>query len=248
MIFVFFFVKMPYFCMDYLITNYMLDNWQRIEQIIKWAGAASVNAFAREIGLNRGENLYQIKRGNNGISKDLAETVTAKYPAISKAWLLTGEGDMLPGKSAKLRCDIPFFKTDAVELVSMLNDNKGATVHAKPLKPGESDKVIDPDYYVSFPMMQGCDFAAYNLSEAMSPEISKGAILFFKKVTLDCLTPGNTYLVLSPTFKGIRVVRREPQSDRIRLVPRNTVDFDEVILDMGQIEGLFEVKGTFVIK
>lgn len=39
------------------------NNWQRIEAVIKWANM-STNYFARYIGLARGENLYQIKRGN----------------------------------------------------------------------------------------------------------------------------------------------------------------------------------------
>ena len=72
----------------------MLTEWQRLEQIIKWVGM-SVNSFGREIGLSRSENLYQIKRGHNGISRDLAEMICKRYPQISKAWVLAGEGDMM---------------------------------------------------------------------------------------------------------------------------------------------------------
>lgn len=35
----------------------------------------TVNYFARYIGLTRGENLYRIKRGDNGISRDLADRI-----------------------------------------------------------------------------------------------------------------------------------------------------------------------------
>ena len=75
-------------------TNYFLNcetemrekqnNWQRIEAVIKWANM-STNYFARHIGLARGENLYQIKRGNNGISRDVAQRIVAKFPQIDKA-------------------------------------------------------------------------------------------------------------------------------------------------------------------
>ncbi len=41
-----------------------LNNWERMEAVIRWANM-STNYFARYIGLARGENLYQIKRGNN---------------------------------------------------------------------------------------------------------------------------------------------------------------------------------------
>ena len=70
------------------------EKWRRLERVIKWTGL-SINSFALTIGLKRSENLYQIKKGNNGISRDLAELITAKYPSVSKGWLLTGEGEML---------------------------------------------------------------------------------------------------------------------------------------------------------
>ena len=70
------------------------NNWQRIEAIIKWANM-STNYFARHIWHARGENLYQIKRGNNGISLDVADRIVSKFPQVDKLWLLTGEGQML---------------------------------------------------------------------------------------------------------------------------------------------------------
>lgn len=70
------------------------DEWHRISQVVLLSGK-TVNAFAKYIGLTRGENLYQIKRGNNGISKDVADRICAKFPQVSKLWLLTGEGQML---------------------------------------------------------------------------------------------------------------------------------------------------------
>ena len=75
------------------------NNWQRIEAVIKWANM-STNYFARYIGLARRENLYQIKRGNNG-----------------KLWLLTGEGQMFSDE--KLRgVQIPFYNVDVEQAVA----------------------------------------------------------------------------------------------------------------------------------
>lgn len=76
--------------------NLNRDCWKRIEAVINLSGM-STNAFARYIGLPRGENLYQIKRGNNGVSLDVADRIVAKYPEVSKLWLLTGEGQMIAG-------------------------------------------------------------------------------------------------------------------------------------------------------
>ncbi len=70
------------------------DNWERIDAVIKFAGMTT-NGFAKHIGLPRGENLYQIKRGNNGVSLDVAARICQHFPSIDKLWLLTGEGQMI---------------------------------------------------------------------------------------------------------------------------------------------------------
>lgn len=71
-------------------------NWQRIEAVIKYSGKTT-NGFAKHIGLPRGENLYQIKRGNNGISLDVASRICHFFPEIDKLWILTGDGQMFSG-------------------------------------------------------------------------------------------------------------------------------------------------------
>ena len=62
------------------------NNWQRIESVVKWANMTT-NYFARYIGLSRGENLYQIKRGHNGISRKLGERIVQHFPQIDLLWL-----------------------------------------------------------------------------------------------------------------------------------------------------------------
>lgn len=69
------------------------ESLRRLQLVLEESKSSSFNALARELGIKRGENLYQITRGNNGISKDLADKICARYPQFSKAWLLTGEGE-----------------------------------------------------------------------------------------------------------------------------------------------------------
>ena len=71
----------------------------------------TTNAFARFIGLSRAENLYQIKRGNNGISSRLAERIAEKFPEISKSWLLTGRGAMFV-EDEEETVVVPYFEED----------------------------------------------------------------------------------------------------------------------------------------
>ena len=95
-----------------------LDNWARLQQVIIWANQTT-NGFAKLLGLSRAENLYQIKRGNNRISFDLADRIVRRYPQISKLWLLTGDGEMMADGGAQA---VPFYDEDlaAVAVVGEL--------------------------------------------------------------------------------------------------------------------------------
>ena len=94
------------------------NNWQRIEAVIKWANM-STNYFALYIGLARGENLYQIKRGNNGISLDVADRIVSKFPQVDKLWLLTGEGQMFSEERIR-GAQIPYYNMDVEQGIAHL--------------------------------------------------------------------------------------------------------------------------------
>lgn len=69
--------------------------WKRIERILD-EQKMSANKFAKYIGLLHGENLYQIKRGNNRISLGVARRIHAHFPQYAISWLLTGEEGSMP--------------------------------------------------------------------------------------------------------------------------------------------------------
>ena len=70
------------------------NNWERIERVLEYV-QMNANAFAIHIGMQRSENIYHIKRGAFGISEELVERITARFPEINPTWLLSGVGDML---------------------------------------------------------------------------------------------------------------------------------------------------------
>ena len=83
------------------------------------------NSFAMQIGLTRCENLYQIKRGNFGITRDLADRITTHFPEISRTWLLTGAGHMLMSQS-KDGNNIPYYDFEVEQLLdaSIVNEKQ----------------------------------------------------------------------------------------------------------------------------
>lgn len=206
----------------------MLTEWQRIEKIVKWVGM-SVNSFAGAIGLNRSENLYQIKRGNNGISKDLADTITLKYPQISKGWLLSGEGEMFKPKVGRECGKIPLFEVDAEKYI------------------------VSPDEYESskelvLPMFDGCKFAAMYFGRAMSTVFPVGSILLFQQIDIASVLPGSECLVVGAKMTLLRRFRKAAEAGMIRLEPSDTENFDDVIMDEGQVRAVYQVKGVIINK
>ena len=209
-----------------------MENWQRLEKVIKWAGM-SVNAFALHIGLKRSENLYQIKKGNHGISKELANIISEKYPQISKSWLLTGEGEMLKEDNYHAsKHGIPFYNMDIASVIEFKHQPT-----QKPL------------FYIDVPSFYDCDFAALSTSTAMIPDIPAGATVALKEWDKTKILPGEFYLVLTNDFCGIRTIRSYVDDPKkVRLVPKNLTDYDEMVIDSSEIKVLYLVKGIIISK
>lgn len=64
--------------------------WQRIEHAMKKAGYNNANLFAKDLGLKRSEVLYRIKRGDNSVSRDIAQRIHRLVPSVSVGWLMLG--------------------------------------------------------------------------------------------------------------------------------------------------------------
>lgn len=202
------------------------NNWERIEAVIKWANM-STNYFARHIGLARGENLYQIKRGNNGVSLDLSERIVEKFPQLNRLWLLTGEGQMFCDE--KLRgVQVPFYNTDVELGIANLGQLEA-----------ESNLLIPP--------LGDCDFAMYYAGRAMGESIPPGAIVLLKAVDPDAIIPGGEYVIVSRKIVTLRIVRADVEPEQIRLVAGDRANYDDIILNMSDIVSVYRVKGKLLI-
>ncbi len=195
--------------------------------MVKWTGL-SVNSFALSIGLHRSENLYQIKKGNNGISRELAGMIAAKYTQISKAWLLTGEGDMFTDEAVR-RVSIPFYDADVEKYVAA------------------PQKFTDKNY-ISLPMIEDADFGAMYYGRAMGDAIPAGSVVLMKRVTPENLIPGGDYLVAADSGTMLRRVRRNIDSGMLRLMPVDEENFDEIRIDESQVRELYMVRAVIINK
>lgn len=201
------------------------NNWQRIEAVIKWANMTT-NYFARYIGLARGENLYQIKRGNNGISLDVADRIVAKFPQIDKLWLLTGEGQMFA--DARVRgAQIPFYDVDVErEIAGVVR--------------------LSADGYLVAPPAGECDLAMVYAGRAMGSLVPPGTVVLLKAVEREAIIPGEEYVVICRKIVILRIVRSAAKG-KYRLVAGNREDFDDIVVDADEIVAVYKVKGKLIV-
>lgn len=198
-----------------------MSNWERLEKVIQYLGF-NVNSFAKEIGLNRAERLYQIKRGNYAISKNLASTIAVHFPDINEAWLITGEGNML--KDGDNYTKIPLFNISLDDFKTDLS-------------------LMTPAHELEIPILSGSDFAIVNEGEAMSPEIEHASVVFVKEVDKSAVIYGDIYLIISEHIKLIRFVRGFDET-KWKLVAKNSVDYDDIFIDQNSVKAVYKVKGV----
>lgn len=170
-----------------------LTAWQRIETLVKMSGM-SINAFARCIGLSRGENLYQIKKGNNGISRELARRIVDYYPQISFSWLMTGEGAMyVDGKSAT---GIPFFNCSCPEDIHRIANG-------------------EPDGYVAMPGLEDCcAVIAHNWRD--KDGFPEGSYIFLHRMDNRYVRMGQ-YFLISDQYVGACYIRTLSKTRKLKV-------------------------------
>lgn len=202
------------------------NNWLRIEAVIKWANM-STNYFARHIGLARGENLYQIKRGNNGISFDVADRIVEKFPQIDKLWLLTGEGQMFTDRLTR-GPQIPYYQVDPEQSIRQIDE-------------------LEPECNVILPMVGDCDCAMCYTGRAMGSVVPPGTVVLLKAVDMDEIIPGGEYVVVSRKFVTLRIVRVVEGEEKLRLVAGDRENYDDMLLNVSDVIAVYKVKGKLII-
>lgn len=202
------------------------NNWQRLEAVISWANM-SINYFARHIGLPRGENLYQIRRGNNGISKDVARRVVSRFPEISESWLLTGEGHMFANENLR-GAQIPFYRVDVERFVTQTSK-------------------MTPDELIVFPSLAECDMALLYMGDAMAPRIPAGSIVFLKQIDTQMMIPGEEYVISTGKVITLRRVRATEDDSAWRLESYNRERFDDWTLPKSEVLHVWRICGRMLL-
>ena len=190
-------------------------------EVIKWAGM-TINSFSRHIGLQRAENLYHIKKGNYGISEDLADRIIFQFPEIDRTWLLSGVGNMFISDKNPSET-IRFYKGDISETMISLDTQQAE---------GE----------FCLPYITGSDLVVRSSSRAMNEALSAATDLILREVGAFEIVQGNEYVLVFDNrveWRRVRLVSHD--HNKLRLVARNREEYPDIFIDRRDVTQAWRV-------
>ena len=145
-----------------------------IDSILNYLGI-NAKKLSEALGYERPQVIYDIQKGKtNVISPTLASKIVSVYPEINKAWLMTGEGEMLNNESKIIQTAGENFR-----MIPLVNIDSVGSMHG-------INTVTAGEQYVEqmIPMTNARegDVAIYQSGESMSPVIPAGSILHIRRV------------------------------------------------------------------
>lgn len=199
-------------------------HWERLEQVIR-ATHHSANSFAKHIGLPRGENLYQIKRGNNRISLDVAQRIHELYPQYSISWLMFGADDsgFLPGEESQI-VRVPVFR-DLQKITNPLPDQ------------------TDGQLILSASVANGAQVAVPYTDDILNPYL-RNSMMLLRVCGIDDIVYGNIYLVVTDRMRVFRIIQKDNNPKVLRLKTQQSDMFSDILVPHSRIQSLWLVSGA----
>ena len=189
--------------------------WGRIMQIIKENDVRNPHKFSKHLGLKRSENLYQIKKGNHGISKSLATTINKMFPQYSVGWLISGENyNINLGVE-----EVPFYE-DTKSLIAQNASNKHIALSQE--------------------LANEAECATIYVEEAMSPKIPTGSYVLLKKSNTTIY--GKIYLVQLEDYSFFRIARKAESDEYIKLCSSRPEEFEDLLIKKDEVLAMYEVR------
>lgn len=175
-----------------------------------------------------------------------AELLYTKCDFINPAWLLTGKGSMLK---------------DNLSGIKTIDEADSSFMPTTSMSPSVGTPYYDVDFIGGFDevfnsqvnmpatniVIRGFEKASLwcNVTgHSMEPKINHGDIIALRQCTLNDIQYGEIYAVVLDTIRTIKILRRSPDSDKLRFIPINTEDYDEQEFDKSRIVNVFEVIGS----
>ena len=191
---------------------------ERIEAILKTYNI-SAKTLSERAGMDRPQAIYDILSGKTkSITEKMAGKIISVFPDISLSWFMSGVGEMQANKTIAMS-----EKDSSPEQKIPLFDIAAAAGFATLYQ----DHPQIAESYLSIPNLPPVDGAIYARGDSMTPLISSGDIVIFKKVDL---SPNNilwghiyiiSYEIEGDDYTVLKYIRRSPKAGYIRLESYN---------------------------
>lgn len=208
---------------------------RKIDRFLQYLNLKGIteNKATIECGLSQGL-LHQAKSGKSDLGAKTIEKILITYQDINKAWLLTGDGEMLNSSNnlpvKGYTSGVPYYNVDFLGGFDLI----------------ANDQTVTPEYLIDFKEYNKATCWCNITGHSMEPEITSGDIIALREIKDKSFLPfGEIYAII--TTNGMRTIKRiGPASspENYSLIPTNKAPeygIQEIPKDM--IYKVYEVLG-----
>ena len=213
----------------------------------------NAKTFSEKIGLDRPQAIYDIQKGKTkSLSTAMTNKILSAFPCISKAWLLTGEGEMLITKiHPDTLAEAVLVKRD-MEARGLLKpsgvpyyENVEATCG---IVPQSNDYPEVPAFYINYEHFNDCTAYVPVVGDSMFPQYCSGEIIAVKQIlNMDIIQWGEAYFVCTNddanSLKTIKLIHPHDDESKIILRASNPNYKGDTVINKVDIVSLFVIKG-----
>lgn len=190
---------------------------ERFLQYIDFKGITE-NRATVECGLSQGL-LHQAKSGKSDLGYKTIDKILDKYQDINKAWLLTGEGEMLKTEQPKKIDDIaghgkliPFYDAEA----AAGNNYEMDMMPSRPVGMIEIGSVL-----------RDCESAIRVYGNSMVPNYPAGCVIGLKLHTDSFIEPGRVYVVETRDNRYLKRLYYTKDKKSFHCLSDNTMKYED---------------------
>ena len=101
---------------------------------------------------------------------------------------------------------------------------------------------LEPECGMVVPVIEDCDCAMRCYDTAMSGEIMPGTIVFLKKIAVEAIIPGGTYVIGSQNYILLRKVHPAAEAgERVLTLKAANAGYDSVRIAVDDVECVYRV-------
>ncbi|MDR2918875.1 MAG: S24/S26 family peptidase [Tannerella sp.] len=216
------------------------------------------NVFARKLGYERSQTIYDILNAKSAPSHDFYERfINTEYSEVyNVSWIISGKGEMLKSKKNNeyTYTDSPVIADELAVFGGKKILSSGKAIPLYDIRTNIGLKSIFANVQHNFidtiiiPNMTNADGAMYVIGDSMAPSLKAGDIVIFKKINnTKYLIPGDIY-VLSYEIDGdeycvIKRVNEAPKRGFLQLTSEDR-EHNPIVIPAKSINAIALIKAS----